>query len=257
MYLYFNKRGILTTKISHGDQVRQGNDLKLVFCLDTDFFDDKMPNSDSLWTMNVNIQQPGQQDYKGPFLPLSKGIEKFSKTIDSEITYDLKEENNYYMFHFLIPKQDSTSIAGEIQVFVSLHSVEKDQEGIIISENHEYEGTVSLFVERTLGYKLEQNKITQSEYEFLLKQINALQIGNQQIINMINGTDVDLDPFIKRYDTLYNFPNLGDLKTIYIANDTLDVYIWGGISQGFKNICNFEDIDKINGGNANGRENNA
>lgn len=256
MYLYFNKKGILTTVIPHGDVVRQGNDLHLTFCVDTDFFADKTPNSELSWTMNVKVRQPGKRDYNGPFLPHNRETAKFKKTLDSEITYDLQNDTYYYMFLFTIDSSLSTSIPGNIELFVSLHSVELDGNNQVISENHEYEGKVDLFVEKVLGYGKTTTAITATQYEYLLKQINALQIGNQQIINMINGTDVDLDPFIKRYDSLYEFPAFGDLKTIYIANNTSSVYIWTGIGGGYKNICNFEDIETIDGGDAHGRKNN-
>ena len=48
MFLYFDKEGTLKTKIDHGEKLRQGGDMNVTVCLDTDFWSSKKRGDYSL-----------------------------------------------------------------------------------------------------------------------------------------------------------------------------------------------------------------
>jgi len=80
-----------------------------------------------------------------------------------------------------------------------------------------------------------------------------------------NGTDAWLDLKYVGEDgrgvvnaaTHYDFPSIGDVNTIYKASEEKKIYQWNSVSLTYELIVNegsgnYEDIEIINGGNANG-----
>lgn len=115
MFLYFDKQGTLKTAIPHGKPVRQGDDLQLVVCLDSDFFTDVVTKDN--WSLQLFLTLPNGKDaLSTAILPtkIPTSTTVFKKTVDSEITYDLVDGTAYWMYEFDIPASQSTVYDGNL-----------------------------------------------------------------------------------------------------------------------------------------------
>lgn len=130
MYLYFDKQGTLKTAIPHGQPVRQGSDLHLVVCLDPDFFSD--PVTKDNWQLQLFLTLPNGENRLGTgilpdVVPTSTTI--FTKTVDSEITYDLIDGNSYWMYEWHLTASQSTVYNGNLTANIRFLKQEYHSQG--------------------------------------------------------------------------------------------------------------------------------
>lgn len=132
MFLYFDKQGTLKTAIPHGNPVRQGDDLQIVVCLDSDFFVD--PVTKDNWSLQLFLTLPNGENSLGTGtsptkIPTSTTI--FKKTVDSEITYDLVDGKSYWMYEFDIPASQSTVYDGNLIANIKFLKQSLQSEGTV------------------------------------------------------------------------------------------------------------------------------
>ena len=191
MYLYFNKSGELTTKIYHGEIPRQGNPFKLHVCFDLDFFNseaEKLSHS-----VSVEIIKPDGT------LTIAYGVEYqgeqiFEKLKDSEVTYDLIPGESYHTYFKDIPG-NIFNIPGNYKACVNIYK--SSNTGGNITQTNNYTENVDFFVERTVGYNVEEITIDEEQYDELKKEyLNVFAKTERKVektseTKIIYGTDSD------------------------------------------------------------------
>lgn len=210
MYLYFNKQGVLTTVIPHGEPVRQGSYLNISVCLDLDTFVSK---EDSInYNCNVELSFPNQSlgthniSISGPIQ------EEFQKTNDSEITYDLIPGNDYWVYKFRFTPEQSTFNAGKLYANVSFEKVILEQDTSV--EDLQYNGTAEIYVEKTFGYAKRILDESGLHYKNLVAMINDLSLkkvnkeGNNVIVLNKNSFDEIFEDYSKNTDFSQTNQNL-------------------------------------------------
>ena len=155
MYLYFNKKGELTTKIPHGEPLRQGNNLNLYVCFPLDFKDEENMNS---WSAFVQIIKSDGSTSGVEYYLKNEGVKVFNKLKDSEITYDLIDGESYHTFFASIPKV--TNLPGDLDLSISLAKND-------VVERVE---TATLFVEKTVGLNKPDITIDEDQFEILKEE---------------------------------------------------------------------------------------
>ena len=179
MYLYFNQEGDLTTNIPHGEILRQGSFLNITVCLDLDFFYNKEENQED-WKVNMQLGLPN--GVKSTTKIVSDfSIEVFRKTNDSEITYDLIDGREYYMYKFKFTPEQATFLAGKLEIYTSLvkYVAILDQYGVSTGQFSEeeimYNGLAIAYVEKIFGFGM-RNIVDESNlhYNNLVAQINEI-----------------------------------------------------------------------------------
>lgn len=182
MYVYFNNQGILTTSIPHGKPVRQGSYLDLFICLEKDF-----PIEEN--RVNVELIFPdggaaGKQSI-GCFKAITEDEEvakllEFKKMNDSETTYDLKNGELYWTYHFRFFPEESTLYAGKLVANISIIKVSAyvNEEGVAEETNIDdimYYGNIDIYVERTSGNaERKVNDNSTNYYQGIKAQVNEL-----------------------------------------------------------------------------------
>lgn len=217
MYLYFNKEGVLTTIIPHGEPVRQGSSLNLYICFDSDTFSDIEEVKE--YVFSVELELPGSKG-RGVthFLPISSYPDKpevFKKTNDSEITYDLINNRNYWIFHFIFTPAESTVNSGKLIINTA----------VLKDENIFYQGKAEVFVEKTYGSL--KKIINESEEHFnkleeqfanLLKTLNSNYYTKEEILKLLIDYNIFLIDDVKNVD--YNeLKESLDKKLIVLENN--------------------------------------
>lgn len=178
MYVYFNNEGVLKTIIPHGEPVRQGSNLNLYVCLETDFFTSKNENIDD-WTVNVELTFPNEKTGTTKLLTTkADNIPEtivFQKTNDSEVTFDLKNNEYYLCYQFSFTPELSTIYAGTLIASISLIKT-NTVDGVIVAQDTKYFGNANIFVEKTFGYGKRVVDESSLHYKNLVDQINDLNI---------------------------------------------------------------------------------
>lgn len=211
MYLYFNKHGTLTTIIPHGEPVRQGSYLNIYVLLDEDFFSSKNGNINN-YSVNVELIVPdntltsvkiGAED--GPqLLP-------FSKTSDSEMTYDLVQGRRYWTYHFRFPPSQSTMYAGKIVACVSIMEAVLADLGdteSVIEKDLLYLGKADIYIEKTFGTAKRVVSEGSLHYNNLVKQINII---NDTKVSKLGDRRIILDDsYFVRDEEIQNYKTYGE-----------------------------------------------
>ena len=145
MYIYFNNQGTLTTNIPHGEPVRQGNILNVYACLPINFYSSKQEDKDN-WYAEITTVLPNNNQGVNSLLSLTESnnlMKLFRKTNDSEITYDLKDNAPYLIYHFKLTSEQATIVPGKLQLKIKLKKIS--------STDFINLGAVTVFVEKVLG----------------------------------------------------------------------------------------------------------
>lgn len=157
MYLYFNKNGDLTTKIPHGEIVRQGNSIDLYICFPLEF-------SQNLEEYKINVEfiKPASSI---PFTLEADyiGKKEFYKLKDSEVTFDLIDGKKYHTFY--LKCSNVTVDSGILRINFSL---KKDEEEFFLE-------STEIFIEKTIGFNKNDTTIDNDEFEYLKNKIEELE----------------------------------------------------------------------------------
>ena len=145
MYLYFNKQGVLTTVIPHGEPVRQGSYLNISVCLDLDTFSTE---DSAKYGCRVELSFPNEKLGTHSIDLDGAEQEEFVKTDDSEITYDLVPGQDYWVYKFRFTPEQSTFNAGKVTANVSFGRYNLEQNPSEI-EDVQYAGSAEIFIEKT------------------------------------------------------------------------------------------------------------
>lgn len=205
MYIYFNNEGRITTKIPHGEIIRQGNPLNLYICVADNFFNDADTVLD--WTTTVKLVYPDGK-VSNEFIPnsLTPVRKKFLKLKDSEVTFDLVHNKRYYTYIFNIDAENSTVIPGDLSLVVKLYNTK--------NERNYYQENVNVFVEYTTGYNRPATTITQNQYNAINNNINLLYSQIAKLAEKLDVLSVSVLPPIVSDDKLENY----NLDKIYVLN---------------------------------------
>lgn len=114
MWIYYNKLGELTTKIPHGEVVRQGATFNIYIALDPRIFEEDINSipGENFNSYNLEaLKQWVQQNIQAKIQILNVGvstilndqptIQQFLKIKTSEITYDLIHGRYYLVYHYV------------------------------------------------------------------------------------------------------------------------------------------------------------
>ena len=205
MYIYFNNEGRITTKIPHGEIIRQGNPLNLYICVADNFFNDADTVLD--WTTTVKLVYPDGK-VSNEFIPnsLTPVRKKFFKLKDSEVTFDLVHNKRYYTYIFNIDAENSTVIPGDLSLVVKLYNTK--------NERSYYQENVNAFVEYTTGYNRPASTITQNQYNAINNNINLLCSQIAKLAEKLDVLSVSFLPPIITDDTSENY----NIDKIYVLN---------------------------------------
>lgn len=173
MYLYFNKEGILTTSIPHGEPVRQGSFLNIYVCLDVDFFEDDIDRKKH--ALNIELTLPTGVIGTTNCVPeIEPSIQTFRKTSDSEVTYDLIDGAPYWTYYFRFSPETSTNYHGVLKANISIKSTYEDEYGDVLEIDRVQFGETQIFVEKTFGFGKKAVDNSTLHYENLIIQINEI-----------------------------------------------------------------------------------
>ena len=179
MYLYFNKLGILTTNIPHGEIPRQGSTLNVYVCLDSDFFESEEQRKKSI--VNIDLILPNDEIGTRKWVTVDEvQLLPFKKKTSNEAIGDFVDNGYYWTYHFKFEAKESTIYAGKVNAAVSIREIDAgnfdeplDLESIEEIEV-KYFGSVDIIVEKTFGSASFNDNISQSHYANISKQINAI-----------------------------------------------------------------------------------
>lgn len=117
MFLYFDKEGTLKTKIDHGEKLRQGGDMNVTVCLDTDFWSSKKRGDYSL-ELNALLMTLVFPDETKSISQTADSVSErvFEKLYDSEIVYDLVPGKTYLMYDFFFSAESATPYFGKLRI---------------------------------------------------------------------------------------------------------------------------------------------
>lgn len=173
MYLYFNKEGILTTSIPHGEPVRQGSFLNIYICLDSNFFENDEDRKQH--SINVELTLPNGIIGTTKCVPEKEpSIEYFKKTNDSEVTYDLIDGMPYWTYHFRFTPETSTNYPGLTKANISIIKTFEDEYGEVMQVDKVQFGETQIFIEKTFGFGKKIVDNSTLHYENLILQINEI-----------------------------------------------------------------------------------
>lgn len=115
MYVYFDKKGTLTTIIPHGETIRQGNDIHLTVCFDKDY--DRFKSN-----ITVRAKMRGEDNWSVAYTFSNPHIITFKKLFDSEMTYDLQDNTQYVAYDIKLPYATSTNVYGKGKLIINVFS---------------------------------------------------------------------------------------------------------------------------------------
>ena len=168
MYLYFDKQGVLTTQIPHGEIVRQSGTFTMHFVFENDY------DFVNQHTLTIAFKRPGEKDF-GIFRYITTNqprIEIFKKIKPSEVTYSFVEGQAYKIYEFVCDELvAATERAGEVQAVVRILDKNSLNHGKVSVENIIAQGLIQFHVERTFGIPY-SNTISPSQYSYLLAYIS-------------------------------------------------------------------------------------
>ena len=133
MYLYFDKEGVLKTKIDHGEKLRQGGDLHITVCLDYDFWGERVLGIGTNPNKSVELDEEGNVVAKGdiiylkltddndfssmPIFAVSTGhLETFERLYGSEVVYNLIPGKPYLMYQFDLSADIAAGFFGKVRL---------------------------------------------------------------------------------------------------------------------------------------------
>lgn len=115
MYIYFDKKGTLTTTIPHGETIRQGNDIHLTVCFDKNY--DRFRSN-----ITVRTKMRGEDNWSVAYTFSNPHIITFKKLFDSEMTYDLQDNTQYVAYDIKLPYATSTNVYGKGKLIINVFS---------------------------------------------------------------------------------------------------------------------------------------
>lgn len=145
MYLYFDKDGVLKTKIDHGEKLRQGGDLHITVCLDYDFWLAKGWHIGERNSALMSLKIVTPQGLDGvdatvstidftPDGPLDGELSTFERLYGSEVVYNLIPGNVYLMYKFHVPASTSRDFWGKVELHFTAANDLTTQDYVKIAE---------------------------------------------------------------------------------------------------------------------------
>lgn len=172
MYIYFNKEGIITTQIPHGEVIRQGGTFTLSF-----FFEGI--EDVSQYSLSIAFKRPGDKEF-GTIWPISTAYpssnEPFKKIRSNEMTYSFVEGKKYKLYDYECNLLTGASEKyGNVQALVKLC----DENSLTFNESSPQsvkkvivEGLIQFYVEKSYGDNYNTN-ITMDQFNALLTYLNS------------------------------------------------------------------------------------
>ena len=172
MYLYYNNEGTLTTQLTHSQIPRQGSNLNIVAMVSLDFFRANGDASVGDWFATIQIvNENGQDLINGVAAMTREGVTTFTKANNSEVTYDLVDDEDYYAFSFgaLIDSfPNVTAQPGNIKVGITFNNSNYPLKKVI-------GGEATIYIEPVLNEIYLNPVITPGQYNELKELIQTLE----------------------------------------------------------------------------------
>ena len=176
MYLYFKNDGTLTTQITHGQIPRQGSNLNIYALVSTDFFMENGDASVGDWIASIEIINKNGQSLlttSSNVLPSMTfdGLVTFQKSNNSEVTYDLVDDEDYYGYSFTVLNEDYPSVTaqpGDILVGITFVNLNDQSKNVVCGES-------TIYIEPVLNEIYLKPVITPDQYNELKALIQVLQ----------------------------------------------------------------------------------
>ena len=209
MYIYFNKEGVLTTQINHGEVARQGGTLRLYIAFDKDF---DLSNK----ILDIRFKKPSENYFSNiNYFPDSQvpQFKVFEKVKNNEITYDFIEGETYQVYTWTADSTVGiTDEYGNVSIVVRLFEDTDGNNQTI--EKILMQGAFQLYVEKTYGNAKPQTTINQTEYNYLVNVVGNVdkRVGNLELHE------------IKELYELDNFTTVGIYK-IGLSNTIFNLFV--------------------------------
>ena len=189
MWVYLNNNGISTTRIPHGEIIRQRGSFNIYIAFEIeDFKVNGMPFSSDVALLNylkngnfvttIHFRKPSETDFN-EFRYIDEDhitIKTFKKTHDSEVTYDLVDGKRYVVYSF---HGDASLIDeyGTYEASITFYKVDDDEleEGVQAVHSVLKTGNIQFYVEKTYGEAEPNKNITISQYDYLLSIIQQFK----------------------------------------------------------------------------------
>lgn len=155
MWVYYNKLGELTTKIPHGEVVRQGATFNIYIALDPRIFEEDVNSipGENFNSYNLEVlKQWVQQNVQAKIQILNVGvstilndqptIQQFLKIKTTEITYDLIHGRYYLVYHY-VGYHTLLTKSGNYTATFELENTLNSTKRVL--------GNITFYAEKTLG----------------------------------------------------------------------------------------------------------
>lgn len=199
MWIYYNKLGELTTKIPHGEVVRQGATFNIYIALDPRIFEEDINSipGENFNSYNLEaLKQWVQQNIQAKIQILNVGvstilndqptIQQFLKIKTSEITYDLIHGRYYLVYHY-VGYHTLLTRCGNYTATFELENALNSTKKVL--------GNITFYAEKTLGNTGSNtvvNDIIPNVYlDGTEEELRSLQIDGEKF-KISNGYNNDL-----------------------------------------------------------------
>lgn len=175
MWVYFNSEGNVSTRIPHGEIIRQQGTFDLFLAFEPSFF--SFATNQELYEYLRNYSIPTicfkktlEKKFNISYYldRNSVSIERFKKITTSEITYDFVDGQQYVVIHFHAPTELTADFGSYDSIVTFYESVEQREQEV---ENVKKTGVIKYYVEKTYGKDLPNTYINPSQYDYLLSVI--------------------------------------------------------------------------------------
>lgn len=249
MFLYFDKEGTLKTKIDHGEKLRQGGDMNVTVCLDTDFWSSKKRGDYSLELNALLMTLVFPDETKSIFQTADSVSERvFEKLYDSEIVYDLVPGKTYLMYDFFFSAESATPYFGKLRINLTAGNSITTNDYVKIGEDTEWISLDPILASGEAGIAksydsygdytytskigqgnvkftaLDGSKVQMSELDPVLPPQEGSIYGNYWI-NTINNTVWLYNESLRTWSQVITFGITDTVEPITIAFATTEAYV--------------------------------
>lgn len=195
MWVYLNNSGIPTTRIPHGEVIRQQSSFNIYIAFDKDDFKVNGESFDSEVALlsylrggnfitTIHFKKPSETEFN-EFRYIDEdhiSIKTFKKTHDSEITYDLVDGKRYVVYSFH-GHSDFTDEYGTYEASITFYKISEDSldEETQVVHTILKSGNIQFYVEKTYGDEGPNKKLNITQYDYLLSVVKSIPRLDRQL----------------------------------------------------------------------------
>ena len=195
MWVYLNNNGIPSTRIPHGEVIRQRGSFNIYIAFEkSDFkvngleFESEVALLSYLkegnFVTTIHFKRPSEPEFND-FRYIDEdhiSIKTFKKTHDSEVTYDLVDGKRYVVYSFH-GEPDLIDEYGNYEASITFYQVNGEDVEVGVQEVHNIlkTGNIKFYVEKTYGEAEPNKAISISQYDYLLNYVKSIPRLDRQL----------------------------------------------------------------------------